>query len=256
VRGTAVGPVCGAVAGGLCGFLLGDLAPVEIASAWIPLAAAGALLGSTRLRALPLAGAIVLALAWNVVAWTSLASAMASALPRRDPLRSADAVLVMASRLQSDGDPTVEADSRLDRGVALLTAGLAARLIVPELAEPAPRYEPLARARLEQSRAEGVEVVAVGPVRRTRDEAVAVAALCRARGWGRVLVVTSPLHSRRACAALEREGLEVISAPAVETRFDLQTLDRPPERLQAFSGALYERAATWLYARRGWIRAE
>jgi uncharacterized SAM-binding protein YcdF (DUF218 family) len=66
--------------------------------------------------------------------------------------------------------------------------------------------------------------------------------------------VTSPTHSRRACAALEREDLEVVCVPAVETRFDMPALDHPGDRLTAFDKIMHERAGLWLYARRGWIR--
>jgi uncharacterized SAM-binding protein YcdF (DUF218 family) len=97
------------------------------------------------------------------------------------------------------------------------------------------------------------EVATAGPVRRTRDEAVVVAAFCRAHRWRRVILVTSPLHSRRGAASLEREGMQVFSSPAIETRFDLERLDRPSERLFAFAAALHERLGLWYYERRGWI---
>ena len=96
------------------------------------------------------------------------------------------------------------------------------------------------------------EIFSVGPVRRTREEGVAVAALCRERGWHRVLLVTSPLHSRRGAASLEHEGIEVLSSPASETLYDLERLDRPRERLVAFGEALHERVGLWYYERRGW----
>jgi uncharacterized SAM-binding protein YcdF (DUF218 family) len=107
----------------------------------------------------------------------------------------------------------------------------------------------MARLRLEG------DVLSVGPVRSTRDEALAVAALCRERGWRRVLVVTSPTHSRRASLALEREGVVAVSSPSVETRFDLETLDRPAERLKAFGSLTHECVGLWIYGRRGWLPA-
>jgi uncharacterized SAM-binding protein YcdF (DUF218 family) len=96
------------------------------------------------------------------------------------------------------------------------------------------------------------DVITVGPVRRTRDEAVAVAALCRERGWSRLVLVTSPVHTRRAAAAFEREGLSVFVSPSLETRFDWETLDRPDQRLEAFGAILHERVGLWYYAWRGW----
>jgi uncharacterized SAM-binding protein YcdF (DUF218 family) len=98
------------------------------------------------------------------------------------------------------------------------------------------------------------ELLTVGPVDNTRDEAREVGRLCREHGWRRLLLVTSPLHSRRASASFEREGLEVISSPCVETRYDVERLDTSGERLMAFGSVMHERIGLWVYARRGWVR--
>jgi uncharacterized SAM-binding protein YcdF (DUF218 family) len=76
----------------------------------------------------------------------------------------------------------------------------------------------------------------------------------RLRGWRTILLVTSPTHSRRASLAFEREGLDVVSSPSVETRFDLETLDRPGERLTAFGAVTHERLGLVWYRWKGWIR--
>jgi len=52
---------------------------------------------------------------------------------------------------------------------------------------------------------------------------------------------------------VEAEGIEVVCAPAVETRFDLETLDRAVDRMTLFGQVLHERAGYWIYLRRGWI---
>lgn len=117
-----------------------------------------------------------------------------------------------------------------------------------------PSHGALAREQM-QRLGLSAEVESVGPVSSTRDEAVQVAALCRQRGWRSLLVVTSPTHSRRACAAFEREGLEVVCAPARETAADLETLDRPVDRLEAFRLALHEWLGLWVYRGRGWLGA-
>lgn len=94
----------------------------------------------------------------------------------------------------------------------------------------------------------------VGPIHNTREEAVAVGRLCTQRGWTRILAVTSPTHSRRAAAALEREGVIVISVPCAETLFDLETLDRREERLAALGPLLHERVGLLWYRLRGYSR--
>jgi hypothetical protein len=39
----------------------------------------------------------------------------------------------------------------------------------------------------------------------------------------------------------------------VETRFDLDTLERPEERLEAFGSLVHEQLGLLLYRQRGWI---
>jgi uncharacterized SAM-binding protein YcdF (DUF218 family) len=239
--------------GATAGFLVRDLAIDSLASFWLYTAAAGALVGGTRLRPLLAAATVAVAALWLAVAFTPLAALATRGLVRRDAVGPADAVLVMASRLQRDGEPTAAAQSRLVHGVELLGQGLAPRLVVTEFAPPAPSSLALAR-KLMASFGLSREVVAMGPAGTTRTEAVLAAALCREKGWRRLLLVTSPAHSMRACAAVEREGVEVICSPAPETEYDLQTLERPMERFAAFRGMLHERLGLWLYERRGWLK--
>lgn len=242
----------GIAVGAVAGFLVRDLAVESLASLWFFGALAGFLLWRSRLRLAFLFATVGLALAWSVVALTPVAAELGKGLVRRDPLQKADAVFVFASRLQADGDPTPTALSRLVHGLELLSEGWAPRLILSELPPPAASYTGVARDKM---RALGVtgEVFRVGPATRTRDEAQLVATLCHEKGWKRLLVVTSPTHSRRACAALEHEGLVVLSSPATETQFDLQTFDRPVERLLAFRAILHERVGLWYYGWMGWI---
>jgi uncharacterized SAM-binding protein YcdF (DUF218 family) len=130
--------------------------------------------------------------------------------------------------------------------------GQAPTLILSDLPPPErslPEYARPLLARLHLS----PEVLVVGPVRNTHDEAVAVAEVFRARGWRRVLAVTSPTHTARASATLEAMGLEVVSVPSLETRFDLETLDRPTERLDAFGAVIHERLGIFAYRRWGWV---
>ena len=138
-----------------------------------------------------------------------MTSRLAEGLVRRDRIEAADAVFVFASRVQEDGDPTTDAMSRLLKGIELVADGRSPRLVVSEVPPPAGPYAPLARAWVAAFAPRG-EVVSVGRILNTREEAVAVARLFRERGWTRVLAVTSPTHTRRAAAALEKEGLVVL----------------------------------------------
>jgi uncharacterized SAM-binding protein YcdF (DUF218 family) len=212
---------------------------------------AGALLGLTPLRrALPVSVAALVAL-WLIVALSPLTRLLSDGLVRRDPPGPADAVFVLASDLQIDGDLTSTSLGRLTQGVALLRAGHAPRLVVANVARR-PSHEAAVRRTLD---ALGVstELIAVGPVSTTRDEAVALAELFRARGWRRVLLVTSSLHSRRAAATFARLGLEVVSSPARETDFDSDVLSQRDDRVRAFGSVLHERVGLLVYGWRGWL---
>jgi uncharacterized SAM-binding protein YcdF (DUF218 family) len=178
--------------------------------------------------------------------------ALTRGLVRRDVLRPADAAFVLGSRLQKDGELTAESMTRLLHALEVVAQGHASRIVLSEAAPPAPQYLTPARQLIARLGLR-VEVVAVGPIANTHDEAVAASRLFAERGWRSVVVVTSPAHSRRASATFEKVGLLVISSPCTETRYDIETLDRADERLAAFSSVMHERIGLWVYKRRGWI---
>lgn len=249
----------GLAAGAVAGFLARDLDLVTVVSYWgdrttlvVPAALLGTLLWPTRGRRLLIVLTLALAIAWLLAAFTPLTRLMVTGLVRRDPVRAADAVFVLSSDVQPDGEFTATAESRLLHGLELIGEGRTGRLVLSELPPPKRPYAEAARALVGRL---GLtpEVLTVGPVRTTRDEAVAVGRLYRERGWHGLLLVTSPLHSRRASLAFEHEGIAVVSSPAAETRYDLEGLDRADHRLQAFGAALHERVGLWAYRRRGWF---
>jgi len=65
--------------------------------------------------------------------------------------------------------------------------------------------------------------------------------------------VTSPVHSRRAAAVFEAQGIQVISAPTREAKYDIDELEGFDDRLRAFTDILHERLGLWIYRRRGWV---
>lgn len=249
----------GAALGALAGFLVMELSLSTLVSyqgdtaVLVPIAAlAGALLALTPLRRLLGWACALLGAAWCLVAFGPVVPWMADGLVRRDAIRSADAVFVLGSRLQRDGDPTTDALTRLVHGLTLLAEGRARHLVLSEQPGMQP-YAPVARTLLKKLQVEA-ELLTVGPALNTRGEAQLVAELFRQRGWRTVLLVTAPTHSRRAALSFERAGLEVVSSPSWETRFDLETLDRPGERLQAFGSLLHERVGLAWYRYRGFVR--
>ena len=89
-------------------------------------------------------------------------------------------------------------------------------------------------------------------VRNTRDEAEAVAKLAAAKGWKRVLIVTSPTHSRRAKATFQQLKLNATVVAASEPRFDA-ALRLPYDRLMALAPLARELAGTIKYSLFGWF---
>jgi uncharacterized SAM-binding protein YcdF (DUF218 family) len=249
----------GLVVGALGGILAHELELRALVSFWhddlffVPLgAAAGAILWLTRLRAGVAAVTLALGAAWLVVAFSPVSAWLARDLVRREPPRAADAVFVLSSEMQRDGDPTPTALARLLHGIELIGQGHTSVLVLSEIHDDKGSYATMARGLLARLRL-APEVAVVGPVRNTRDEALHVARLAAARGWRTILLVTSPAHSRRASAAFEHAGLTVISSPCAEIRYDLEDLRRPGDRLSAFGSVTHERLGLWVYRRRGWL---
>lgn len=252
--------VFGAALGLAAGALTRDLDLTSLVSFWgdrlilLPLAAIiGALCVATRLRKAFYACFAALVLLWIGVAYGPLSRVLLDGLVRSDALRPADAVLVLGTRMQTDGDPTAAQLSRLLRGLELVKDGLAPRLMITELPPPYASQRPFAEALLTRFKPE-IEIVDLGPTLNTRDEALLAAEYLRKLGLSRIIVTTSPTHTYRGAALLEALGLDVVATPSRETRFDLETLDRPEERLMAFGAIIHERLGIFIYRRRGWIR--
>ena len=249
----------GLAVGAVAGFVVVDLNLPSLVSLFgdrsyvlLLVAAAGAVSWLTPLRRLVVAGTLLLGALWLAVCFTPITSRLAEGLVRRDAIGNADAVFVFASRIQEDGDPTTDAMSRLLKGIELMAEGRAPWLVVSELPPPAGPYAPLARDWLRTFARRG-EVLQIGRIFNTHDEAVALAHLCQERGIKRVLAVTSPTHTRRAAAVLEKQGLVAIAVPGIETNFDLETLRFPGDRRRAFAAIAHERLGLFVYRRRGWI---
>src|SRR3989304_3268570 len=140
----------GLFSGAALGFLLGlvakevDFAPLvsfqgDRALIVLSSTAMGALLGLTRFERLLVVVAAAAFSLWILVAFTPLTQWMGEPLVRRDRLQKADAVFVLASGVQPDGDLSTVAMSRLLGGVELLGEGWAPRMVLSELPRPWPR---------------------------------------------------------------------------------------------------------------------
>jgi len=224
----------------------------------IPCVMLGAVLGLAGLRVVPLVGLAAVCILLVVVAYTPLIGGQVGSLIRNDPLPSkADAVMVLSAGVNDDGTISSTAMDRLLKGLELVNRGVAPFLVVS-------REAYIINGKYVSSREDQERIVALstgglsklvvaGITHSTRDEAIRARDLVRARGWKRIIVVTSPMHTRRACATFEKVGV-VVSCAASNTRaFAIGTLWSPMDRVRAFEVWLYETAGTLRYRQLGWI---
>jgi uncharacterized SAM-binding protein YcdF (DUF218 family) len=220
-------------------------------------AVAGAIIGLTPLRKLLWVFAALVLTLLLVVGFTPLIVRPVLNWPRRDvvALPPPDAVVVLSSWVSSDSLLDPEAVDRLLAGLTRAKEWRRPLVISTMVA----RYGPIGvpsttdQRRIIALAGDSITVFAVDSVQNTHDEAVAVATLAGRQGWRSVALVTSPLHSRRACAAFERAGLLVACLPAQSRDIDLTTLGAPTDRLRGFGWWLYERLGWIEYRWRGWI---
>lgn len=216
----------------------------------------GFVIGPTALGALlwPLLGLAVAVT--MLVGFTGLAALPARQFVRADSASAAvDAIIVLSGSMNDDGRLSGPV---LDR---LLTAiGEARRRNVRHLALSVIE-EGKGGMHVDSERdqralmtllAPDIEVDFVHDVASTRDEALRFRALTNAHHWQRIALVTSPLHTRRACRAFETAGLIVECVPAVPRNYTLDPYG-VNGRLDLFRDVLYEASATLLYRVRGWI---
>jgi len=234
---------------------------VKTPSLLYPLAVVAALLGAalalTRGAVILWAGTIVALASFCLVAMTPLATTV---LPRKDlvrhdklPREPLDAVVVLSGGITPDSLLLPEALDRLLTGLALMRDSVAPTLVVTRQRTPGGVTADGDQARLRSLVARPFPTLTVDPVKTTHDEAVGAWRLLRPRGATRVAVVTSPLHTARACATFERVGFTVSCVPAVSRAYSVDAAESGQERLDLFRAWLYERAARIEYRARGWV---
>ena len=238
------GAAIGAALGILAAFLGEVRAPVPLLLGLILLGGLAAAFRVTR-RALQFgSGALALLVALCLLT-PVLRAPLASLTLSQSPV-PADVIVVLGGGVQC-GSRSLESSSlaRLMGGLRLWRAGYAPRLTVSEqsglIGPPGcVKMSELERAQIAALYPTGgPEVFTLRRVTTTRDEAARVRDLARERGWKRVLLVTSPSHSRRTARLFRSYGLNVVSVPTFEPRFD-GALTYPSDRLYALRILAYE----------------
>jgi uncharacterized SAM-binding protein YcdF (DUF218 family) len=225
---------------------------------YIPAAIFGALVGATRARALIWIPAGVIATICIGVAYTPISFSLGRPLIRRDALPNrVDAIAVLSAGITPDSMMGSETLDRLLTGLSLAKRGLAPVLLVSR--ERRSVGDKLVSDSSDQETmtslvAPTARVIFVDSIFTTRTEALRMAALARLNRWNTIAVVTSPMHTRRACATFEAVGLKVVCVPAAVRGSGLYAGANAEDRLGAFRSWLYETFASATYKSRGWTR--
>lgn len=165
---------------------------------------------------------------------------------------SYDAVIVTSGGVLSDGTLNTTSTSRLLSGMEMLRQRRGARLVTTrDGGEAGVAFGDSDRAQLVRLAGAEAGWTRLGPARSTREEALLAAAALLPTSR-HIVVVTSPMHTRRACAAFRRVGFSVTCLAARQRDHAL-----PPrsagDRLSAFRQLVYEAAALVEYRFRGWL---
>jgi uncharacterized SAM-binding protein YcdF (DUF218 family) len=212
----------------------------------------GSLVALTRARRLLWAAGAAECFTLLAISFTPLVPTLMRAWVRSDPLQPAQAVVSLSADIYPDGTLDEHAQLRVLHAYELLGAGAAPRLVLTRIAPPRPSSVPMVRR---QMRLLGLHcpIDEVGPTHNTHDEALAVARLVRLRGWKRVILVSDPVHLRRAGAVFAHAGVNVCCSPGLSTGYNAHQLAAPGDRLAAFRDWLREWLGYHIYRWRGWI---
>ncbi|UPG96405.1 YdcF family protein [Luteibacter aegosomatissinici] len=196
------------------------------------------------------------------VAWVWVASSPAVALRLRQGLvpataapaadtPRADAIVVLGGGAIPMGS-WIETGSRAGIGLSLWQEGYAPVVLV----SGSDQARTLAAGYV-QSGVPMADLRVEATSRNTHENARNAAAMLRSGGLTTIVLVTSPIHMRRATASFRHEGLQVAPAPADDDDHEILAaasgwLPRR-EALTMTARCLREYVALWIYTRRGWI---
>ncbi len=225
---------------------------------FLPAGLLGALMGPTRLRPLLWIAAGTIAVILLAITYTPLVSALAAPLVRRDHIPArVDVIAALSHGLTPEGQMRGQTLDRLISALQLAREGRASAVLVSQERRSYGGRSVTDSAdlqRIVQGFAVPVEMILVDSVFTTRTEALRMRAIATRRGWSSVAVVTSPLHSRRACATFEAVGFKVVCVTASSREHAVPEARHPEDRLRTFRSWLYETFAGATYRSNGWIR--
>lgn len=258
----AAGP--GFLVGALTGILLSELGVlsclpggVSTISAALALGAVGGLLGYFRRLGFFALGTGLLLFAYLVIAMSPLMGVAAHSWVRSDSSgQPVVAVISLSSSVQSNSEIDGHALDRLLTAMELAETEPSARLLTTRIVVRG-AGQPVSSdsGQRELVRLAGLEArwSVVDSVLTTHDEATRARRLFADAARPRIAVVTSPMHTRRACAVFEKAGFEVRCVPAREHNAITDDPRSAHDRLAAFREYLYERLGWIKYRASGWV---
>lgn len=197
-----------------------------------------------------------------LIAQTPIMTPVTDHWVRNDPLPAdtLDAIVALSAGVKSDSALNSTAADRLISALELMREGRARRLVTTRQIED---YGWRWRSRVINSDVDqrrlislasvaGVWIV-VDSVHTTRDEAVRSAARLLPEGARSIIVVTSPMHTRRACATFEAVGFRVVCRASRERDFATNPPVGNRDRLAALRAFGYEQLGMIKYRARGWL---
>lgn len=166
------------------------------------------------------------------------------------PPQTADAIVVLGAGIHcSTGQLDAASLARLTTAITLWRSGVAPLIAISDssaVTRPAgcPSQANVQRALITSlAGTGGPETIVLPAMRTTATEADAVANVQGLRGWTRVVVVTSPTHTRRARDIFEHAGVHAVVVAATEPQYD-RSFSRPTHRIRALGLVVREVAGT------------
>jgi uncharacterized SAM-binding protein YcdF (DUF218 family) len=174
-----------------------------------------------------------------------LASWLARPLLVAEDLRSRPVIVALCGGCRFNGQLNEASCARVEHGVHLFQQGLAPRLILSggRWAAHRPSCAPRMKALALSLGMPPEQILVEDRSTSTAENAREVTRLLRADGTSAILLVTSPLHMRRAKLCFERQGVEVSCAPT--PRMGHEAL-LAKEVLHEYLGLAYYRAHGWV----------
>lgn len=170
-----------------------------------------------------------------------------------EEIPAAKAAVVLGGGVDRDGTPTESTIRRVVRGARLYHAGKVPLLLFSS-GMPAPSRQSEAAAMAQFAEALGVPRVAMvleSRSRNTAESARFVAAMLKERRIRRILLVTDPVHMRRARDTFQSQGIAVIPAPTNKARKIYGYIGH----WTFFQRGLHEYLGWFYYRIRGFIQA-